>query len=139
FLIFWLGSQDGVSGRVLKSRVLDPGGKPSGDTKVLSTAGAGKVWAHGTLSTNQMNGNRVLMLLEKAGATASLIGFNAKADGVLLRPAPSRSQPATAGLNTLGDASFLDTGTGFGIWSDKTAIKYRKINASGTFASGTKS
>lgn len=139
FLVFWLGSQDGISGRVLKSRVLDTSGKPSGDIKVLSTAGAGKTWAPGTLSTNQMNGNRMLMLLEKAGSSASLIGFNAKADGVLLRPAPSRFQPTTAGLNTLGDASFLDTGTGFGIWSDKTSIKYRKINATGNFASGTKS
>lgn len=139
FLIFWLDSKDGVSGRELKSRVLDPSGKPSGDTKDLSTAAAGKVWAPGTLSTNQMNGNRMLMLLEKSGSTGSLVGFNAKADGVLLRPAPSRFQPATTGLNTLGDASFLDTGTGFGIWSDKTSIKYRKINATGNFASGTKS
>jgi plastocyanin len=139
FLIFWLGTQDGVSGRVLKSRVLDPSGKPSADTKVLSTAGAGKVWAPGSLSTNQKNGNRMLMLLEKSAASGSLIGFNAKADGVLLRPAPSRFQPDTAGLSTFGDASFLDAGTGFGIWSDKTSIKYRKINAAGNFASGTKS
>jgi plastocyanin len=139
FLVFWLGSQDGVSGRVLKSRVLDPSGKPSGDTKILSTAAAGKVWAPGTLSTNQMNGNRMLMLLEKSGTSGSLVGFNAKADGVLLRPAPSRFQPATTGLATLGDASFVDAGTGFGIWSDKTSIKYRKINATGNFASGTKS
>lgn len=139
FLIFWLGSQDGISGRVLKSRVLDPSGKPSGDTKVLSTAGAGKVWAPGTLSSNGKNGNRLLMVLERSGSSGSLIGFNAKSDGVLLRPAPSKFQPATAGLNTFGDASFLDGGTGFGIWSDKASIKYRKINETGNFASGTKS
>jgi plastocyanin len=139
FLIFWLSVQDGISDRVLKSRTLDPSGKPSSDIRVLATAGAGKVWSPGSVSTNQLNGNRVVMLLEKSGAGGSLVGFDAKADGALLRPAPSRFQPTTAGLNTIGDASFLDTGTGFGIWSDKSSIKYRKVSATGTFASGTRS
>lgn len=139
FLIFWLSTQDGVPGRILKSRTLDASGKPSADSRVLATAGAGKVWSPGSVTTNPLNENRVVMLLEKSGASGSLVGFDAKADGALLRPAPSRFQPPTAGLNTVGDASFLDTGTGFGIWSDKASIKYRKINATGSFASGTKS
>ncbi len=139
FLIFWLSVQDGIPDRVLKSRTLDPSGKPSIDIRVLATAGAGKVWSPGSVSTNQLNGNRVVMLLEKSGAGGSLVGFDAKADGALLRPAPSRFQPTTAGLNTVGDSSFLDTGTGFGIWNDKSSIKYRKINATGSFASGTRS
>ncbi|MCI0417596.1 hypothetical protein L0222_32925, partial [bacterium] len=138
FLIFWAGSQDGTPRRILKSRTLDPTGKPAGDTRTLATAAAGKAWGPGSVSTNQKNGNRIVMLLEKAAASGSLVGFNVKPDGVLLRPAPARFQPTTAGLNTVGDASFLDLGTGFGIWSDKATIKYRKINETGNFASGTK-
>lgn len=138
FLIFWAGSQDGIPRRILKSRTLDPAGKPAGDTRILATAAAGKSWGPGSVSTNQKNGNLIVMLLEKSGASGSLVGFNVKPDGALLRPAPARFQPTTAGLSTVGDASFLEAGTGFGIWSDKTAIKYRKINESGNFASGTK-
>jgi plastocyanin len=139
FLIFWTGTQDGTPNRVLKSRVLDVTGKPSGDIRNLATAPAGKTWHPNTVSTNPQNGNLIVMVLEKAGNTGSLIGFTAKADGTLLRAAPSRFQPSTAGLNTVGDSSFVDAGTGFGIWSDKTSIKYRKIGSTGTFASGTKS
>jgi plastocyanin len=138
FLIFWTGTQDGNPNRILKSRVLDATGKPSGDIRNLVTAPAGKTWHSNTVSTNPQNGNLIVMVLEKAGTSGSLIGFTAKADGTLLRATPSRFQPATAGLNTVGDSSFVDAGTGFGIWSDKTSIKYRKIGSTGTFVSGTK-
>ncbi len=138
FLIFWAGSQDGNPNRILKSRNLDPTGKPAGDIRNLATAPVGKTWGPGSVSTNPQNGNLIVMVLEKGGAASSLVGFTAKPDGTLLRAAPSRFQPTTAGLNTVGDSSFLDAGTGFGIWSDKTTIKYRKISSSGTFASGTK-
>jgi plastocyanin len=138
FVIFWTGTQDGNPNRILKSRVLDATGKPAGDIRNLATAPAGKTWLPNTVSTNPQNGNLIVMALEKAGATGSLVGFTAKPDGALLRNAPSRFQPSTAGLNTMGDSSFLDAGTGFGIWSDKTSIKYRKMTSTGTFAGGTK-
>lgn len=139
FLIFWAGTQDGTPRRIVKSRVLDANGKPAGDIRNLATAPAGKSWGTMSVSTNPNNGNLMLMVLEAVAASGSLVGFNIKPDGSLLRPQPARFQPTTAGLNTSADASFLDAGTGFGIWSDKTAIKYRKISATGTFASGTKS
>jgi plastocyanin len=138
FLIFWTGTQDGNPNRILKSRVLDATGKPAGDIRNLVNAPAGKTWHPNTVSTNPQNGNLIVMVLEKSGGTGSLIGFTAKSDGTLLKAAPSRFQPSTAGLNTVGDSSFLDAGSGFGIWSDKTSIKYRKLNSTGGFASGTK-
>ena len=75
FLIFWAGTQDGNPNRILKSRVLDPTGKPAGDIRNLATAPAGKTWSPNTVSTNPQNGNLIVMVLEKAGASSKPCGI----------------------------------------------------------------
>ncbi len=138
FLIFWLGTQDGVPHRMLKNRILDSAGKPTGDSRILATAPSGKTLASLNISANQKNGNLIAQVMEMTQTSGSLLGYLVKPDGALLRSTPLRFQPLTTGLNSSADASFADSGSGFSLWSDSAAIKYRKISASGSFASGTK-
>lgn len=137
FLIFWLSSEAAVPGRVLKVQVLDATGKTTGASRTISTAAAGKSFAGLSASVNPKNGNFLLLTDLKTGASAALVGFNIKPDGTSLGGI-KMLQPNTAGLSTVADASFIVAGTGFGIWNDKTSMKFRKLSAVGGFAGPTK-
>jgi plastocyanin len=142
YLLFYVTSQDGTPRRILRSRALDSAGKPLAAARDLKTAAAGKDFGFFSVSTSPKSGNLMAMIMHNpAGAQSGgeLIGFSVKPDGSLLKPAPLRFQPPTAGLSAQGDAGFADDGTGFAVWPDRTALKFRKINATMGFAGGTKS
>lgn len=138
FVIFWLSTDAGTPQKVLKVQVLSSAGKLSGAARSISTAAAGKTFSGLSASANPKNGNYMVITQLSSAANAALIGFNIKPDGSSLGPAKT-FQPGTPGFVTVADASFMDTGTGFGIWDDKTTIKFRKLSALGALAGPTKS
>ena len=142
FTIFFVSTEDGVSRRVLKSRELDAQGKPLADSRTLATAAAGKQYGPLSVSVNGKTGNMLALILHATttgSEAAELLGYVARPDGSLLKTVPLRLQPVTVGLNTQADASFADDGTGFAVWSDRTMVKFRKLNAAMGFAGATKS
>lgn len=138
FLIFYVSAQDGISRRVLKSRNLDTQGKPLADARTLAAAAAGKQYGFMSASRNSKTGNVLVLVMHGTSASAELLGYSVKPDGSLQKPTALKVQPSTVGLNTMADASFADDGSGFVIWTDRTAIKYRKINAAMAFAGAAK-
>ena len=138
FLLFYVSTQDGASRRVLKSRNLDPQGKPLADARTLATAAAGKQYGFMSASRNSKTGNVLVLVIHGTSGSAELLGYAVKPDGSLQKPAALKVQPATVGFNTMADASFADDGSGFVIWADRTAIKYRKINAAMAFSGAAK-
>jgi plastocyanin len=138
YILFWLSSKDGVGRKVLKSRVLDSQGHPVATARTVATASGASLYSSLSVSTNQKNGNLMVIVEEKNGASGRLLGFSGKPDGSLLRPKPVQFQGPTPNLVTVGDAAFTDAGTGFGFWSDRTSIKFRKISATGALAGPTK-
>jgi plastocyanin len=137
FLIFWLSTSAGVPGKVLKVQVLSAAGKTTSSARTISTAAAGKIFSGLSVSINPKNSNFMVITQSSAGTSAALIGFNIKPDGSKVGSVKT-FQPNTPGFVTVADASFLNAGTGFGFWDDKTSIKFRKISASGAFAGPTK-
>lgn len=139
FLLFYVTTQDGIPRRVLKSRNLDPQGKPLADARTLATAAAGKQFGFMSASRNPKTGNVLVLIMHNTSGSGELLGYSVKADGSLQKPAALKVQPPTVGLNTMADASFADDGSGFAIWADRTSTKYRKINAAMAFAGAAKS
>jgi plastocyanin len=139
FLIFWLSTQDGVTHKVLKSRLLDPTGKPAGNENILAKAASGKTFESLSISTDQKNGNLIAIALLQGGDSASLLGFPVKPNATALRKKAVTFQSTSQGLSTTGDASFADAGTGFGFWFDRGAIKFRKMSSKLKFSSTAKS
>jgi hypothetical protein len=137
FLIFWLSSDSGVAGRALKVQVLDATGKTTGASRTISTAAAGKTFSSLSASVNPKSGNFMVLTELSSGASSSLVSFNIKPDGSSAGGTKTL-QPNTAGLSTTADASFVDAGTGFSIWNDKTSIKFRKLSPTGGFSGPTK-
>lgn len=139
FLIFWLSTLDGTNHKVLKSQLLDPTGKPLGSVHVLSQAASGKTYESVNVSTNQKNGNGIVILALSDGASSSLVGFAVKPDASLLRAKAITFESTTSGFFARADASFADAGTGFGFWFDRGAIKFRKMSAKLSFSSTAQS
>ena len=139
FLIFWLSTLDGTSHKVLKSQVLDESAKPVGSAHVLSQAAAGKTFGSLNVSTNQKNGSLIVIAALSDGTSSSLLGFAVKPDGTLLRAKATTFQSTTNGFFAEADASFSDAGTGFGLWFDRGAIKFRKMSAKLKFSSTAQS
>ncbi|HSP07478.1 MAG TPA: cupredoxin domain-containing protein [Acidobacteriota bacterium] len=139
FTIFYVSSKDGVAQRELKSRSLDAQGKPLANADSLATAAAGMHYGSLSVSTNSKSGNMLVLVQHGSTNSNELLGYAARPDGSLLKTAPLRLQPATVGLNTMADASFASDGSGFALWSDRTAVKFRKLSATMGFAGATKS
>lgn len=139
FLIFWLSTNAGAPRKVLKDRVLSSQGVPAADARTLAQAAGANTYGSLSVSTNQKNGTILPIVQELLNPTSGkLLGFTVKPDGSKLRPRPALFQPAAPGFVTVGDAAFLDAGTGFAFWSDRTSVKFRKLSAAVTFAGGTK-
>ena len=143
FVIFYVASQDGTPRRILRNRLLDVQGKPTATARDIATAAAGKVFGFTSVSTNSKNGNMIVMIMHNAaGSTVNgeLLGYSIKQqDGSKLKAAPLRFQPNTAGFNSFADTAFATDGTGFAFWADRTAVKFRKLNATMGFAGAAKS
>lgn len=138
FLLFWLESKNGIPGKELKSRVLNAAGKPAGDRIDLATAVGSGAFSTLSISTNQKSGNLVAILLLSDGTKGKLTGYNIRPNGTLLKNKALSFQTTTEGLLTTGDASFADNGKGLGFWNDRDSIRYRRITATGGFASAAK-
>lgn len=140
FLIFWLSTNAGAPRKVLKDRVLSPQGVPATAERTLAQAAGANTYGSLSVSTNQKNGTILAIVQELVNPTSGkLIGFAVKPDGTKLRSNAALLQPAAPGFVTVGDAAFLDAGTGFAFWSDRSSVKYRKLSAAAKFAGGTKS
>jgi plastocyanin len=137
FLIFWLSTDAGTPSKVLKAQVLDPNGKAFSAARSVSIAAAGKSFSGLSASANPKSGNFTVLTQVAAGTSASLLGFNIRRDGSSAG-APKTFQPTTPGFSTVADAAFVDAGTGFTFWDDKTSIKFRRVSAVGGFAGPTK-
>jgi len=135
FLLFWLDAVNGTPHTVLKSILLDQSGAPAAAVQTLAQAGSGKSFESLSVSTNQKNGNLVVIGLEQSAGGSELIGFLVKPNGTLLKSKPVTFEPNLAGLFTVGDASFADNGKGFGFWSAQTLIKYRTLSSKGKLGS----
>jgi len=132
FLIFWLASQDGLSGQLLNVLVLDSAGGPSGNPITLAKAGLSKMFESLSAVRNPKTRNFMIMMLERAPNTiGSIIGYTVKPDGSLLQPKAVIFQIPEAGLNTVPQSSFNNGGTGFAFWSDQDTVKARKISGKG--------
>lgn len=138
FLIVWMSTADGVNHKVLKSQLLDPTGKLVGSTHTIEQAGAGKSFESLNLSTNQKSGNLIAIASLTNGSSSSLVGFTLKPNATLLRSKAVTFQSSTNGFFAAADASFSDSGTGFGFWFDRGAIKFRKMSSKFKFSSTAK-
>lgn len=139
FLIFWLSTNAGAPRKVLKDRVLSPQGVPITAARTLAQAAGAGTYGSLSVSTNQKNGTILVLVQDLANPTSGkLIGFAVKPDGSKLRPNAAIFQPAAPGFLTVGDAAFVDAGTGFAFWSDRSSVKFRKLSAAATFAGPTK-
>jgi len=134
YFIFWLGSQDGARS-VLRVRTLDRSGYPLTNTVDLTSAGAGKTFDSLNLARNPKSGNMLAIVLQQTSAQGAVLKVNVTSAGKI-SGAPATFQALTTGLETIGSASFSTAGIGFGLWSDKSSIKRRKVASTGAFGSG---
>lgn len=134
YFIYWLGSSGGTRSE-LRVRLLDTLGNPTASTVDLTSAGAGKTFGSLNVARNPQNGNMTAILLQQSGAAGAVLKVNVGPNGTLMG-APAAFQGPTAGLQAIGDAVYSSPGVGFGLWSDKTAVKRRKVTSTGGFGSG---
>ena len=135
FLLFWI-SDNGTS---FKSVALNSDGTLSGSVRTLKQAAGNSTYRSLNISSNQDTRNLLALITESNGSSAKLLGLRLKPDGTLQKPTPLSVTAADTDLNSIfADSSFSDAGTGFAFWSDRDAVKHRKLSRSNGLASGAK-